>query len=734
MKDTTGNALAANATSAFTTAAVTPTTFSIFNNAGTPAVVDSGDGQPIELGMKIRADVNGYMTGIRFYKAAGNNGVHTAHLWSSAGQLLATATFSGETSSGWQQVDFATPVAITAGATYVASYHTTSGHYSVTRNFFGSSVDSGPLHALANGTSSNGIFAYGPGGFPTQSYQSTNYWVDAVFTTTPPVDTTAPTVTFIGPVGGATNVATSTSVTVTFSEAMNASTIDSTTVRLLDGATPVAASVSYNAGTNTATLTPSAALANSTTYTVSVTGGASGVKDLAGNALASTVTSSFTTAAVASTTYSLFNNTGTPAVIDSGDGRAVELGVKIRSDVNGYITGVRFYKSAANIGTHTGKLWSSSGQLLASATFAGETASGWQEVTFATPVAVTAGATYVASYHTTSGRYSLTRSSFNAAVDSGPLHALANGASTNGVFGYGPGGFPTLSYQSTNYWVDALLSTVPPVDTTAPTVTGFSPGTGAANVATSTTVTVTFSEAMDASTIDSTTVRLLDGATPVAASVSYNASTNTATLTPAAALANSTAYTITVIGGAGGVKDTAGNALAANATSAFTTIGTLGPAVNLFSGSTVPAIVDSGDAQSIELGVTIRADVDGVITGVRFYKSTANSTFAHTGSLWTSSGQLLATATFANESASGWQQVTFATPVVVTAGTTFVVSYHTNVGHYSVSPSYFASQYNSGALHVLAGGGVYRYGSVGFPNKSYQSSNYWVDVVFQPIL
>ena len=78
------------------------------------------------------------------------------------------------------------------------------------------------------------------------------------------------------------------------------------------------------------------------------------------------------------TSYSLFNNTGTPATIDSGDGQATELGVKIRSDVNGYITGLRFYKSAANTGTHVAHLWSSTGQLLATATFTGESAMGWQ--------------------------------------------------------------------------------------------------------------------------------------------------------------------------------------------------------------------------------------------------------------------------------------------------------------------------------------------------------------------
>ncbi len=726
VQDLAGNALASTATSTFTTTAVTATTYSLFNNTGTPAVIDSGDGVAVEVGVKIRADVNGYLTGVRFYKAAGNNGAHTAHLWSSSGQLLATATFTGESGSGWQQVDFATPVAITAGATYTVSYHTTSGHYSYTRNFFGSGVDSGPLHALANGTSSNGVFAYGAGGFPTQSFQSTNYWVDAVFSTTPPVDNTAPTVAAFSPTSGATNVATSAAVTVTFSEAMDAATINSTTVRLLDGATPVAASVSYNAGTKTATLTPSAALANSKTYTISVTGGASGVQDLAGNALASTATSTFTTAAVTATTYSLFNNTGTPAVIDSGDGVAVEVGVKIRADVNGYLTGVRFYKAAGNNGAHTAHLWSSSGQLLATATFTGESGSGWQQVDFATPVAITAGATYTVSYHTTSGHYSYTRNFFGSGVDSGPLHALANGTSSNGVFAYGAGGFPTQSFQSTNYWVDAVFSTTPPVDNTAPTVAAFSPTSGATNVATSAAVTVTFSEAMDAATINSTTVRLLDGVTPVAASVSYNAGTKTATLTPSAALANSKTYTISVTGGASGVQDLAGNALASTMTSTFTTAA-VGATYSLFSSSSTPAIIDSGDAQPIELGVKFQSSIDGYITGIRFYRATGNDG-NHTVHLWSSTGQLLATATAFT--VSGWQQIDFATPVAITAGTTYTASYHTVTGRYSMTRNFFASAVTNGPLTALAGGGVYRYGSEGYPTQSFQATNYWVDPVF----
>ena len=83
--------------------------------------------------VRFRADYDGYVTGIRFYKASTNTGTHTGHLWSNTGTLLATAQlFTSETSSGWQQVNFSQPVAITAGTTYVASYFAPSGHYSAT--------------------------------------------------------------------------------------------------------------------------------------------------------------------------------------------------------------------------------------------------------------------------------------------------------------------------------------------------------------------------------------------------------------------------------------------------------------------------------------------------------------------------------------------------------------------------------------------------------------------------
>ena len=145
------------------------------------------DPAAIEVGVKFRADVNGYIKGIRFYKSTSNTGTHVGTLWSSTGQQLARATFSGETASGWQQVNFATSVAITANTVYVVSYHTNVGRYSGDEGYFANSgVDKPPLHALRNGVSGgDGVYRYSSTPvFPNSTFNSTNYWVDVVFDTT----------------------------------------------------------------------------------------------------------------------------------------------------------------------------------------------------------------------------------------------------------------------------------------------------------------------------------------------------------------------------------------------------------------------------------------------------------------------------------------------------------------------------------------------------------------------
>jgi hypothetical protein len=147
-----------------------------------PTVVSTDDPNPYELGVKVTPAVNGTISGVKFYKSTQNTGTHTGNLYTSTGTLLATGTFSNETASGWQTLTFATPVAVTAGTTYVASYTTTTGFYSGDNGYFSrAGVNTPFLLAPANtaGTS-NGVFSIGSG-FPTDSYQGSNYWVDVVF-------------------------------------------------------------------------------------------------------------------------------------------------------------------------------------------------------------------------------------------------------------------------------------------------------------------------------------------------------------------------------------------------------------------------------------------------------------------------------------------------------------------------------------------------------------------------
>ncbi len=100
-----------------------------------PSPVDDGDPASVELGDRFRTDVDGYITGVRFYKASLNTGTHTGSLWTSTGVLLGTVTFTGETASGWQQANFANPIAVTANTTYIVSYHAPNGHYTGTDPF-----------------------------------------------------------------------------------------------------------------------------------------------------------------------------------------------------------------------------------------------------------------------------------------------------------------------------------------------------------------------------------------------------------------------------------------------------------------------------------------------------------------------------------------------------------------------------------------------------------------------
>jgi hypothetical protein len=279
-------------------------------------------------------------------------------------------------------------------------------------------------------------------------------------------DTTAPTVISTIPANNATNVAASTQVKASFSEQMDPATVSTATFQLRDdNDQAVPAAVGYDVNTSSAVLTPSQNLTMGATYTATVYGSSHSafVADPAGNALADDKTWSFTVVPQ-SPPLTLWPASTVPLLTTSADVNAVELGVRFKSDVSGYIKGIRFYKGAGNTGTHSGSLWTNGGTRLAQATFTNETNNGWQQVTFASPVAITAGTSYVASYFAPNGHYAYTTTYFTlGSQNNGTLHAPASTPNQpNGTYVYSSSSaFPTSTWLGTNYWVDVVFSTTP---------------------------------------------------------------------------------------------------------------------------------------------------------------------------------------------------------------------------------------------------------------------------------
>jgi hypothetical protein len=315
----------------------------------------------------------------------------------------------------------------------VVSYHT-SGNYSDTSGYFTTAHTNGELTAAANG----GVFAYGTGAiFPTNSFNASNYFVDVVFNggpLQPPVANN---------VSGLVDT-TNTTLSIPASTLLaNDFDFNGQPLSISGVSNPSNGTVSYNAATQTVSFVPTTNYVGPASFNFTITDG---------NLTASA------NAALTVSDASLFGQAYTPSMVTVNDPNSVELGVKFQASKNGSIIGLEFYKGPQNTGTHVADLWSATGNLLATATFTNETASGWQEVNFSNPVAVTAGSTYVASYHT-AGNYSATSNFFATALTNGPLTAPASSTSGgNGLYAYGSTSlFPTNSFNASNYGVDVLF-------------------------------------------------------------------------------------------------------------------------------------------------------------------------------------------------------------------------------------------------------------------------------------
>jgi hypothetical protein len=305
-------------------------------------------------------------------------------------------------------------------------------------------------------------------------------------------------------------------------------------------------------------------------------------------------------------------STQMPQTLSNSDGAGVnyELGLRFTPLTAGQIKSIRFYKSASESGTHTGKIYAANGQLLASVVFANESGSGWQVQNLAAPLNVIANTEYTVSVNTGNTYYVATTNGLSTSLTSGSLRTPIGG----GV--YGPlGSKPTQTWQNSNYFRDVVF-----------------------------------------------------------------------------------------------VPNSIGQSL-------FTT--------------QVPQLLSNTDGPNVnyELGMRFTTTAAGQIKAIRFYKA-VQETGTHTGKIYSASGQLLASVNFTSETGSGWQVQNLNTPLTIAANTEYTVAVNTGNTFYVATNNGLATQITNGSLRSI-GGGVF--GQVGAkPTQTWQSSNYFRDVVFAP--
>ena len=704
----------------------------VFSSSAVPGSVNDPETASLEVGMKFRSSVAGTITGIRFYKGSLNTGTHIGSLWNLSGTRLGTATFQNETASGWQQVNFSTPVAITANTTYVASYFAPNGRYAFDEFGFTNGVDNAPLRGLSDSEAvGNGVYLYGAASaYPNQTYHAANYWVDVVFMPANS-DTTAPTISNVT----ATPNASGAVITWTTDEASNST---------------------VNYGSSSGSLTSTASdTALVTSHSVTLTGLAAGTyyfrvnsADAASNSAASPVAPGTLSFIVTDTVAPVISSvTATPSTTsatitwttDEGSTTVVQYGTSAASlNLTASNTSLVSSHSISLTGLTSGTPYF---YRVSSADATGNTATSPTSgsLTFTTTVpappaitAVSASATSttatitwttdrasnsVVNYGTSSANLNLSATvATMVTAHSVPLSGLTAG--TTYYFRVSSTDAGSLSATSPNppaapaSFTTATAVAGPTISAVTATagLDGSARITWTTNVASTSVVQFgTNSAALDLSSTDATLV--------------------TAHVVNLTGLTYGTTYyyRVTSVTSAGG-STTSPNPPAVPSSFAE-------DAISLFPTTAVPSIITDSDASAVVLGMKFTSQVAGYIKAIRFYKGPTN-TGSHTARIFSSTGTSLANVTFSGETASGWQQQNLTTPLAIAANTTYVVSYRAPVGHYSADSNYFANGVTRGPLtapsSAAAGGnGVYIYGTAtAFPNQTWQASNYWVDIVF----
>jgi hypothetical protein len=445
------------------------------------------------------------------------------------------------------------------------------------------------------------------------------------------------------------------------------------------------------------------------------------------------------TEAVIPETVSLFEPFTAYDGVLASDAQPLHLGTNFSSSVAGQVTELKYYRDAADADdtdVRNAYLWDSSGTLLASAQFVsapGE--SGWQTVALNVPVSILAGQQYVVSYETTDN-YAATNSFFGGEFTE-PFGVLS-APDAAGVYAYsGSPVLPTNSFQDTFYWVDVTFAPAPSVNEAPVIVSGVSYSLN------ENTIAVGLVQATDANA-DQLTYSIEGGAD--ASLFSINPNTGALSFvappdfeTPADAGADNQ-YDL-VVGASDGIAPVTQQSITVTVNDVEPEGGPGEEPTNVFGATDTPDLIATNDPTDYELGMRFETNSDGIITALRYYRGAedASDTDVRTLNLWSDTGLLLASATVTSAPGEiGWQTVDLSTPVNAADGDQFVVSYGTTQ-NYAVSQNYFTSAATSddGLLVApanLAGesNGLYSAGSTGvFPQNSYLSSNYWVDVDFE---
>ena len=336
-------------------------------------------------------------------------------------------------------------------------------------------------------------------------------------TTIPAQNFTSPMVTNFSPENGATGIPVNQSISVTFTLAMNPSSINTATFILMHGVTAVPGTVSYYG--NTAIFIPQGDLSKDTDYSATID---IAVANMEGQHLQNDFTWTFTTGSIDTVDpYVVGTIPSFTSIfpVDPNNPFASNSNVPVNDSITAYFNEAM---DPSTINTNTFILMQGTTPLAGTVKF-----DGYETAVF-TPAAILSPNT-----------------AYTATITTGVKCLGGNSIAQNFVWSFTTG-----------------LS-----QTTAPIVVSTVPSNGVSGVPLNSSITAKFSEAINPMSINVITFTLTEGKTPVAGTVSFDG-TNAAVFTPLNDLSSTTIYTATVTTG---VTDLAGIHMDNNYTWTFTT-------------------------------------------------------------------------------------------------------------------------------------------------------------------